>query len=355
MALLFCDGFDHYNVAHLLEKWDTLQSQYSRAMLITTPGRNPGTTYNNYLGVTWGNALSKNLPNSTTLTVGFAFMPDVTATPSGQLSIPLCAFYDQSKAQIQVNIMESGQLQFATVATNGSLNVLGYSPSNSVHTGTYTYIEIQVTFSTTATGSIAVQINGQAVLSLTGIITAGTANSYANIFTLFGTPTSSSASYAFDDLYICDGTGTYNNTFLGDVRVALALPNGNGLTNSWSETGGTAGQNYTAVDEVPPDDDTSYVYSSTVNQVDAYTISSIGTVSAIAAVQLVACARKTDSASRVIGLGFGNATSDVFDSGHSVSSSYLMARSTLDSNPVTASAWGASDLSGAQIALKVIS
>jgi hypothetical protein len=341
MALLFCDGFDHYDTSHLMEKWDTANGGPS----ISSPGRNTASTYNNFASLGYGAKLGKAVPNSSTLTVGFALNPN---TFSGGNNMELLYFKDASQAQLIVSVLGSTQIQ----VKDGNNNVLGTTSAPYVPSNTFTYIEIKVVFATSATGSCNIQVNGSNVLSLTGITTAVTANAYANLVELHGSVDSSNS---FDDLYICDATGTYNTTFLGDVRIALALPSATGRLSQWTRTGGTASGNYTAVNEVPPNDDTSYVSSSTVGNIDAYGISSIGTPTAIVAVQLVSCARKTDSASRSIGLGFGNTTTDNFDTGHSVTNSYMMYRRTMDSNPITAAAWAATDLTSAQIALKVIS
>jgi hypothetical protein len=125
--------------------------------------------------------------------------------------------------------------------------------------------------------------------------------------------------------------------------------------NQFARTGGTSAGNYTAVSEVPPDDDTSYVSSSTAGQIDAYKISSIGTVAAVKAVQIVASARKDDAGTRVLGLGFGNGTTENYDAGTSLGNGYTMIRRTLDQNPLTSAPWAVTDLATAQIAVEEIS
>lgn len=348
MALLFCDGFDHYNTSYVLDKWD---DSTGFSFEISSPGRNTSETYNKFLGLPSYTTLIKNLPNSDTLIVGFAFSPDsLYNVPEFR---PVVSFGDNVTNQVSVSVMPSGQLVVTNGSTSGTFTILGSTPSSSVRIGTFTYVEIQVTFAATAIGSVSIQINGAPALSLTNVVTSVSGNNYANLVTLGGSP--SDGNYEFDDVYICDGTGTYNNTFLGDVRVALALPAANGRVNDWSETGGTSGQNWTCVDDVPPDGDSTYVSSATVGQIDAYMISSIGTVNAVAAVQLVATGLKTDSSSRVIGLGFGNSSTDVFDSGHSLTNAYEMYCSPLDTNPLTSAPWASTDLASAEIALKVIS
>jgi hypothetical protein len=218
-------------------------------------------------------------------------------------------------------------------------------------------VEIQVVFSISTTGSIAIQVNGQAAANVGSIKTAFDGTPSANIVSLgsYQGRQGQNPTVLFDDFYVCDGTGTVNNTFLGDVKVALAMPNAVGRISQWTRTGGTSSGNYTAVDEIPPDDDTSYVSSSTVGQIDSYKFASIGTPAAIVAVQLVASARKDDSGTRVLGLGFGNATTTNFNAGTSIPNGYTMITREMDTNPITGVAWAPTDLASAQIGIEVIS
>lgn len=323
-----------------MEKWDFLSSLSFAS--IAALGRNSSTTYNNCLQVVPGASIGKAIPNTQVVTAGFALNPNLLSGGAFQL----VQFNDSAKTQISINVTGGSQLQ----VVDGNGNVLGTTSTPQIVTNTYTYLEFQVVFSTGSTGSCTIQVNGVNVLALTGINTAVSGNAYTNSMLIYGADGTSN----FDDLYICDGTGAYNTTFLGDIRVALALPNATGRLSQWTRTGGTASGNYTAVDEVPPNNNTSYVSSSTVGNIDAYGISSIGSPTAIIAVQLVACARKTDAASRSIGLGFGNATTDNFDSGHSITNSYIMYRRIMDVNPLTSAAWAPTDLTTAQIALNVV-
>ncbi len=327
MALLFCDGFDHYDTAHGGEKWDSFNAN------VQSGGRE-----GNCLFAGFRQGATKNVQNSAALIVGAAINPIDYGTE-------LFEFQDAANTQVQLFLTSAGALQIQ----DGNGNVLGTSASGVVRTGTWQYVEISVVFS--ATGSATVHVNSASVLSLSGINTIPSGNSYANGVGFLGSGDGTS----FDDVYICDGTGTVNNNLLGDVKIVLATPNGNGRVNQLSRTGGTSAGNYTAVNNNPPDDDTSYVSSATAGQIDAYTITSIGSVASIKAVQLVASSRKDDAGSRVLALGFGNGTTESYDSGHPLGNSYTMLLRPLDQNPLTSASWATTDLSSAQLALEVIS
>jgi len=72
----------------------------------------------------------------------------------------------------------------------------------------------------------------------------------------------------WDDLYVLDGNGTENNDYLGDCWVETLFADGDGFSNDFSPLSGLT--NYEMIDETPPDEDTSYVESSTVGHTDLY-------------------------------------------------------------------------------------
>ena len=94
-------------------------------------------------------------------------------------------------------------------------------------------------------------------------------------------------------MYVLDTTGTDNNTFLGSQIVEAVFPNSNAQSN-WSPSTGT--NNAACVDENPSNDDTDYVYSTTVGNKDLYGVTSCTRINAnIKGVQLNADARVTDT------------------------------------------------------------
>ena len=342
MALLFCDSFDHYDDNHFSEKWDG--RSYAN---IGGDGREGQ-------GIDWQNGtfstITKNVPNSGTLIAGSARYE--SGLPGG--SQRLIRFDNSGTAQAYLEVNANGAVEVHTFP-GGTDTVVGTSANGAIRTGAYIFVEFLVTFATGATGSAKVAINGQIVLNLTNVVTAQSGTT-ANQVTFAGTD----GSRSIDDVYICDGLGSTNNSFLGDVRIAVVVPNANGRVDQWTRTGGTTSGNYTAVSEVPPaspapDDDTSYVASATAGQADTYKLSALGTVGSIKAVQIVASARKDDSGSRVLALGFGNGTTEQYDAGTSLPSSYVMIRRTLDQNPISNASWTAADITSGQLALKVIS
>jgi len=105
--------------------------------------------------------------------------------------------------------------------------------------------------------------NGSTVLTLSGQNTKAGADNYHNNV---GLSIAAGFTPLFDDLYVCDSTGSLNHDFLGNVKVVAIFPDANGDVNAWTGSGGSA--HYTYVDENPVDDDTAYVESATSGQED---------------------------------------------------------------------------------------
>jgi hypothetical protein len=132
MALLFCDSFDHYDTAHILEKYVAAPNA-----VITTPGRNIASSPNNCLeipqnfGSSWVN---RAIPSSTTLIVGIAINPG--SVNYGQI----LAFVDNLAVQCAVLTSPSGQILVQD--TNG--NTLAATANGLISSNVYSYVEVQI-------------------------------------------------------------------------------------------------------------------------------------------------------------------------------------------------------------------
>ena len=129
------------------------------------------------------------------------------------------------------------------------------------------FIEIKYT-----SGSILeVEVDGVVVISVTGAQTSGS----PSINYVTWQADSENASL-LDDVYICDQAGSSFNDYLGDVVVHSILPNGDAGTNTMTKVGGGVGH-YTAVNDNPPDFDTSYLSSNTSGDKELFTLSGFPT------------------------------------------------------------------------------
>lgn len=87
----------------------------------------------------------------------------------------------------------------------------------------------------------------------------------------------------YDDIAVNNGTGTSQNSWPGEGRLILLYPNAPGDSNQFKDTAGAAGttNNYTLVDEQPPNGITDFVNSGTLNDTDWYGISPMPVVNQI--------------------------------------------------------------------------
>ncbi len=113
------------------------------------------------------------------------------------------------------------------------------------------------------------------IMRLTGINTISTVNPYANKMVLYGNAGSLFFN-AFDirDFIVVNDQGSVNNTWPGDVRTDILLPNGAGSSTGFGTLSGAA-TNWQSNAEFPNNGDTSYIQSSVVGSTDLYTMSNV--------------------------------------------------------------------------------
>jgi hypothetical protein len=128
----------------------------------------------------------------------------------------------------------------------------------------YNYVEVKVTFSHLAAGSVEIRVNGQSVLSLTNVVTGNSGVDWATALQLRG---QGGGGTYIDDFYLCDLTGGVNDDFLGPVRIYCMLPSADAAPLDWTPS--VAGPHYPLVNSVPVDQ-TTMVQDSTVADQDNY-------------------------------------------------------------------------------------
>src|SRR5439155_547454 len=252
MSLLFCDSFDHYTT--VLQKWTTDAGTHTIGAF--------GTNGTNSVRSSSTGTLAKTLPGGSkaTLVAGCNFRTVTFPNTAKQV----IGFRDSGTDQCDVRVKLDGTLQ---VTRNGT--VLG-TGTTVLAANVFYFIELKVTFATGATGSATLRINNNVELTLTNVQTAASANATANQLVLDTTGSNSIADW--DDLYCCDSLTANNNDFLGVLRVQVMLPDGAGNYAQWTPNAGT---NFSRVNETPPDEDTTYNASSTLNQIDTFTFGNV--------------------------------------------------------------------------------
>lgn len=247
MALLWVDGFDYAtSTADVATRYPSPGGL--GAFSANGTGRRSGKALNI---VNSGVGLTKALTtSSSTVICGYAMQQsNMNASAGGDVG----AFQVGDTApHVSIGLNSNGSITAYRGNVGGT--TLGTS-ALSVWTSSagFFYIEVKVLISATV-GTVDVHINGVSVLSLTGQNTKGgstTSFTYIALGGAFGV-----FNQQVDDLYVCDGSGAQNNTFLGDCRVDVQMPTAPGSNNGSTPSTGT--DRSATIKEIPPDGDTTY-------------------------------------------------------------------------------------------------
>jgi hypothetical protein len=217
--------------------------------------------------------------------------------------------------------------------------------------GVWNYIEMKVGISPTD-GTFALRLNG---VSIPGIADkTGLNTGTGTINRLVFNPDFTWGRMLVDDIYVASGSGSVNNDFLGDVRVETLYPTASGTYSDFSRGGTDSGSNWSQTDEAVVNDDTDFVYSSTVGHKDLYTMSNLNTATGtVYGVQADIRAKKSDSGTRGLAgyLRVGASEAETSSYG-AIATSYQFHREVMENKP-GGTGWTISDVNGLEFGVKV--
>ena len=266
---------------------------------------------------------------TTTMTFGFALT--VNSYGSDDPNSRVC-FFNGGSDHLSLN--DSGLFYFW-----GNSSAVGpYLPVN-----TWAYVEVQMD---TIAGTIKLSVNDVVVLTTT---TSTTGN--ITQIGLGNAEGGGESQRIYDDLYVANGAGSINNSFVGDMRVHALLPDGNGDLSQFTNSASTSVNNYTYVNDSTGG---TYVQSTDVNQIDTYQFQNIPeSVAVVHGVQSSIYGDKTDAGSasiipitRVSGTNYAG-TGEALSFG---SSNWLLEMQ--ENDPATSSPWTVSTLGSAQFGIE---
>lgn len=353
MTLLFLDGCDHWDSAAALSKW----SSYSGPSLIPGAGgggTGPSGRNGKGIGIRAGGAgnvawLKKIvLPSQehATFIVGFALQaaPNLPTVVRRLLS---CNSDGGVTEHVSLCLTAGGQLQVRRGDQSGT--ILGTETGVSFPVAnTWHYVAMKVLLSDTV-GTVEVRLDGRAtpVIALSGQDTknAGTKTGFDGI--QFG---DTGTSIDIDDIYLCNGAGSVNNDFLGDIRVDTLLPNGDGSNSGMSLSTGTT--HSTLVDE-NPQNTTDYVFSATAGTKDTWNYANTVTVGTVRGVQLNTYAQKSDASARSFRPVVRHAGTDYGGTDVNLGVGFVYYQQVYETNPGTGVAWTTANVDAAEFGVEV--
>jgi hypothetical protein len=210
------------------------------------------------------------------------------------------------------------------------------------------YIEFKV-YCDNTNGTWELRLNGNVIGSASGVDTQASITNYHQTVQW----NTNYCDQKIDDIYICDGSGSKNNDFLGVMRVIPAWP-GTDQTIEW-ETMVGAPDHPRAVNEQEPDDDTSYIEDDDVGDKDIFDYAEItDSFDTAAGLMINTLCRETDAQSfDLINIVRSNGTEYDQPSQKVGSSSYVHRYDILESDPATGLDWTKTGIDSAQYGVKV--
>lgn len=158
----------------------------------------------------------------------------------------------------------------------------------------------------------------------------------------------------YDDVYVDDTLGETSPSAGLERRFLLVVPNDDGDLIEWVGSDSDSDDNYQLVDDVPPDDDTTYVTVDEPNKTDRYEMPSPTLPSGfdIAAVTPMAVAKKVDSSSPIkLRLGTRLSTSESLSSARALGTDFSLIVGDRQETKPTSGAWSASDVDDSEIVI----
>jgi hypothetical protein len=336
--LKWIEGFEDYSTgavsyATMLRRYALVNTSDWYAQIVA--GRVAGYAIRLYAGNGW--IQSGAITADATITVGFAFQPQTLG------NYVICDLYDGATRGMNLRLTAAGEL-----AVYRGTTLLETTSGLGLSQLAWYYIEFQVVCNT-STGSYEVRVNTVDVASDSGLDTKEGSNDYHDRFRITAAPDS-----YFDDLYVCDGSGSLNNDFLGPCRVVQCLPTGDSSVN-WSTVYPGSTDHYADVDDgAVSDDDTTYVEDDTTGHRDLFTYANTSVLSTVFGVAINTTCRVTDVNSVDLKTVISSNGTVATSNAETISNtSYSIHSYISETDPETSNGWHLDDLSAALFGIEV--
>lgn len=217
------------------------------------------------------------------------------------------------------------------------------------------YFEVKCTLSDTV-GVVEVRMNGQVIINLTNIDTknAGTKTVFDS-FGVSGNQVANGVHNLMRDLYCCNGAGSVNNNFLGDVTVETLYPSGDGSSSQFTGSDGNSVNNSLLVDEPNTVITTDYVEDSVSGHKDLYAIANLARTSGpIYGVQVTDHLVNTDSGAVSAKVSLKSGSTAAAGPAVPLVTAYKTARKLWEQNPDTSAPWDVTTVNAIEAGVEVV-
>jgi hypothetical protein len=347
MTILYATGFDFYTaVADLeneswnhdfgtasLDETDTCSAFSRQSLNVSTGAR--------VLTPATGRGANDHLY------IAFWFMLENSVT----VEQAMVELYSNTYTENSIKITTSHELR----VINPLASELGISSTDVITPGTWHYIEIKwVHKDSISADDCIVKVDGNEVLNLTA--TTDTKYYTGDCMSHYGfrCGVQGGDNNFYDDVIIYDANGSTWNDFMGPRYISTLIPDGAGNYSQWTRSGGAA--NYETVDDAEYNSDTSYIETSTLNNIDTYTFGNLdASVNAVDAVFLNTVAKKSAGDNFRTVAPLIRISSTDYEAAYPITmpDAYINTKKLYMDSPATATAWTPSEINGAEFGIKV--
>jgi hypothetical protein len=342
MALLWLDGFEGYGetIDGNPIPFGVLEGKYCPAVapttMLTRAGRHGGFAI--YYGASNNEIRTPHLTTHDTMIAGCGFY---RATND---DCAIMTFVDTGLYGMWLRVkQESGELELIRGGT-----VIDTTSGLCIGVSNWHWIEMKIKCHNTL-GEYEVRVGGETVLSATSVDTKYGTNDYHNAFSF--RPVAAEAPM-YDDLYICDGSGSINNDFLGDCKIVRIDPDGDDTANWGTST--PSANHYENVSEVSGDEDSSYIEEAASSTLDLFDYEAVASLGVIYGVQICTQCRESDATTHSLITPIESGGNQYDDSAQVVGTpGYITVVRVAGTDPDTSSLWTMSGLNAAKFGAKV--
>lgn len=350
MAIRFMDSFDHYGgLIAEMAKGTYLEAGIGvvGGGLVTSRSRTGAYGFH----FTNGTAIRRVIENRPQ-TAGAACSLWFDVLPAISNRAVLFAFNDRdNNQQVWLGVNTDGSIS----AWLGSEFVTPIATSSPVlTTGAWQHVEARVMVDATA-GEVEVRVNGVTVIAASGVTTKNSGSGHEEVaqVRVYAGIGVTQVFFTIDDFFLWDTEGSANNDFIGDRRVMTDVADQDTVIADWQLSTGVNG--FALINEVPPDDDTTYLFAEPdqVGDQSAFEFADLSAeVSAVTAIMITARTIKTDAGPATAQISvFSNSTEGLAEE-RAITTTWTDRQDIFETNPDTGAPWTRTEVNAALIAIK---
>lgn len=277
-------------------------------------------------------------------TVGVAFRIWPAGLPGSETDAPRPVVFTNASNNVLLTLllMTTGGLR----VFNGAGTALGQTSGPVIVANAFQHVEIRAVFDA-ALGSVQIRVEGVEVLNVTNVNTLG-GNPGPCAQVRNGNSSGATSSFFVKDYIIWDGTGTYNNDFIGSCSVVRLTPNADITLGGWTTSSGATGWNL--INETPPND-SSFISAADPPPAPAqFSLTNLPTdVTAVRGLMMFGRMRKTDGGDGNVQMSLISGVATANGANRPITTAYTYWSDISETDPATSIPWLPSAVDAATI------